>query len=190
MGLKCVLSCPTALWSKKDASQAYIILLPTRFREIKRKPRHVSLPDRFICQTCKRSSHCISSQLTPARSRLCRDHQHRWETYISAKKTPDERDVWWTGCCPRAAPRTLSRQRGTTPTLLLLSPPDVPAVERMWPFKSEGVGWAEIHDGLITLSVVKLKLYIQSIGFMTPLQHLIEIKCQNAWLPRASNDAN
>lgn len=106
------------------------------------------------------------------------------------KKTPDERAVWWTGCCPRASPRTLSRQRGTTPTLLLLSPPDVPAVERMWPFKSEGVGWAEIHDGLITLSVVKLKLYIQSIGFMTPLQHLIEIKCQNAWLPRASNDAN
>lgn len=105
------------------------------------------------------------------------------------KKTPANVTSGERVAAPRASPRTLSRQRGTTPSLLL-SPPDVPAVERMWPFKSEGVGWAEIHDGLITLSVVKLKLYIQSIGFMTPLQHLIEIKCQNAWLPRASNDAN
>lgn len=37
-----------------------------------------------------------------------------------------------------------------------------------------------MHDDLITLSVIKLKLCIQSIGFMMPLQRLIEIKCQNA----------
>lgn len=49
---------------------------------------------------------------------------------------------------------------------------------------------AKIHDALITLSALKLKLYIQSIGFMMPLEHLIEIKCQNAWMPQASDDAN
>lgn len=57
-------------------------------------------------------------------------------------------------------------------------PADVPSHESIRPFKSVG-GLAEIHEALITLSVVKLELYIQSIGFMTPLEHLIEIKCQN-----------
>lgn len=60
------------------------------------------------------------------------------------------------------------------------SPPaDVPSHESTRPFKSVG-GLAEIHEALITLSVVKLELDIQSIGFTTPLEHLIEIKCQNA----------
>lgn len=127
------------------------------------------------------SYYCIFSQLTPACSHLCCDRQHQWEAYISA--TPEERDVWCVGC----SPCTLNRQRGTTPSFFF--PPDVPADERIWPFKSGG-GWAKIHDGLITLSVVKLKLYIQSIGFMMPLQYLIEIKCQNAWWPWASSDGN
>ena len=53
-------------------------------------------------------------------------------------------------------------------------PLDVPADERIWPFKS-GRGGPEIHEGPITFSLVKLKLYVQSIGFMMPLQYLIEI---------------
>lgn len=95
------------------------------------------------------------------------------------------RRTW--GLVHKLLPCTLNRNRGTTPPFF--SPPDVPADEGIWPFKSKG-GWAKIHEALITLSVVKLKFYIQSIGFMMPLQHLIEIKCQNAWMPSASHDAN
>lgn len=48
------------------------------------------------------------------------------------------------------------------------SPSDVPANESMWAFKKKWK-WAGIHDALITLSLVKLKLYIQSIAFTVPL---------------------
>lgn len=109
-------------------------------------------------------------------SHLCCDQQHQWEF------TP-----WrmWRLVYRSLAPNYIIHQ--TPPSFF--PPPHISADERIWSFKSGG-GWAKIHDGLITLSVVKLKLYIQSIGFMMPLQHLIEIKCQNAWWPWASSDGN
>lgn len=74
-------------------------------------------------------------------------------------------------------PCTLNRLQGMTPSLFLF--PDVPTDQRIWAFKSGG-RCGKIHGGPITLSIVKFKLYIQSICLMMPSQHLIEIKCQNA----------
>lgn len=121
------------------------------------------------------------SQLTPAYSLLC-DNQHQWETYIKA--SPEERDVWCIGSFLALVLHTKQTRRNHS-TFFSFHPPD----ERIWPYESGG-RWTEIHDGLVTLSVVKLKLHIQSVGFMMSFKHLIEIKCQNAWWPWASFDGN